>query len=334
MKQSTIQSINPSIIQWFFDEVMLAYQMNQAADLFCLRSMAKPVRDEIVASYVYGQRAGCCAPGIASKAVEARKQNASNLFIADAQDIPDSQQFDRRLCCDEMHPGLCFADDSAIYEHALRLTTSMERCLGQQYESQHMMIYDPGLPTSHVFFYLARKRHRSLAMQATHFLAVTFQRADRRLVFQRRARRLWDFKTLWTVAKECLGKKWRRVHIQVLNCRSEPDRSWTILARDLAKDHEVWPAMFRAAARPRMEGPPIDDPAPKRQARPPGVRVIGPSGNLRGRRIREARPTSDTGSGSEESGPGGSGGGGGGSAGLSFLLLKLLLLIFHWLRKR
>ncbi len=157
--------------------------------------------------------------------------------------------------------------------------------------SRFYKAYDPtndSVPC--VYFFLARVRPRRFHSQVTHVIVncITHLEADGLfLSLGQRAPRLFDFWTLWRLARELLQGGAIAVRIDQIE-HENSDRS-TVLVREGADDdspsYDVWPNQFR---RVRGRHIPLDgdaDAAPRRRrrARTGGVIGIPPSAALEGR---------------------------------------------------
>eukprot|EP00973_Karenia_brevis_P047156 6544310-Karenia_brevis.AAC.1 len=98
-------------------------------DEFDAGCMDAPLRPGVLQDY-FRDVAGTTVPGVANKMAPLRASAAANLLIRDEGDVPNEASFSIRLSCGECHPGLCASRDGDIYNEALTLATSMEKCLG------------------------------------------------------------------------------------------------------------------------------------------------------------------------------------------------------------
>ena len=185
-------------------------------DLFCPGNVATPVRDEVLRDFLHLHDTAGGVAGVAATADRLRKTHAAALIVEDAGDVPDSRKFEHRMACWEYHPGLCAARDSLVYDDALLLARSLERCLGK-----HMLYRWFKVSTGSGdcrYYYLARCRSRRLHMQATHCVIacernVSDLHTGITVAWKERSPRNPFFQTLWTMAAVLLRLKWSDVTV-------------------------------------------------------------------------------------------------------------------------
>ena len=55
------------------------------------------------------------------------------LVQKDTGSIPDTSKMTHRLCCHEVHPGVCCTRDAAVFDDCLLMATSLERALASEH---------------------------------------------------------------------------------------------------------------------------------------------------------------------------------------------------------
>jgi hypothetical protein len=133
------------------------------------------------------------------------------------------------------------------------------------------------------FYYFARLRRRAFHAQVTHVLVECLQHEDRSLSMKQRSHQLFDFQTVWSIARACLLAQCAVVTVCVADT-SESDVSTVMPARianDGSAEFRVWPRVFKRQREPKDSGPPVDDDQPRarrpKQARTGGIRRVLPS---------------------------------------------------------
>jgi hypothetical protein len=132
------------------------------------------------------------------------------------------------------------------------------------------------------FYYFARLRRRAFHAQVTHVLVKCLQHEDRSLSMKQRSHQLFDFQTVWSIARACLLAQCAVVTVCVADT-SESDVS-TVIPAPIADDginFQVWPQVFKRQREPKDSGPPVDEDQPRarrpKQARTGGIRRVLPS---------------------------------------------------------
>jgi hypothetical protein len=130
------------------------------------------------------------------------------------------------------------------------------------------------------FYYFARQRRRAFHAQVTHVLVSCIQHGDRSLSLKQRSYQLFDFQTVWSIARSCLLAGCTVVEVRVAEV-IESDMS-TVTPLPLEEDaYVVWPTLFKRPREPKDSGPPVDDDQPRakrpQQAKSGGIRRVAPS---------------------------------------------------------
>ena len=178
-----------------------------------------PLRADVLNGYVHSHPAHAAAgiAGVARKAERIREFGRGSLVVHNEDAAMAGRVYSHRHSCSEAHPGLCAFHDAAVYPNALKRAKSRERCLDRSFSHRFCCIADPDRPSANgMFLYLARLRPRRFHSQATHVLARCVQHHEGgclSLGLGQRRFRLWDFVSLWTVAKELLGSGARRLQV-------------------------------------------------------------------------------------------------------------------------
>jgi hypothetical protein len=138
---------------------------------------------------------------------------------------------------------------------------------------------DENLPGD--FYYFARLRRRAFHAQVTHVLVQCIELGDRSLSMKQRSSQLFDFHTVWSIAKTCLLEDCAAVQVCVVDV-TESDMSSVIpFPMDDDCGYAVWPQTFKRPREPKDSGPPVDDDQPRakrpQQAKSGGIRRVAPS---------------------------------------------------------
>lgn len=262
-------------------------------EIWCAGSASAIVREEVLQSFLHAESiSGAGVSGVASKAHRIRQEKANELIIEDEGDVPDSLVLEHRLSCWEAHPGLCAGRDSDVYSNSLLLASSLEKCLDSSLMHQFFALHTPD-ETAHragfntLYLYFCWTRQRAPYNQTTH-VVIKCEVIDEDtednvfgLTLGSVNPRIWDYRTLWSVAAYVLRLKWHEINVLQLDWETEEssdDRIIFTVSDELPR--KVWPRMYARPPRERHDGPRLDgEPRGRRSKRQTaGVRLIRPVG--------------------------------------------------------
>ena len=247
----------------------------QEVDMFIPGDSVLPVRPEIVAGFLRDNATrGIRTAGVANKASEVRRKFVQSLLVRDGQ-ATESLKLEVRLCCHELHPGLCATVDAEHYANALLLPKSMERCIGKELVHKFIVLKEPELNRGNVF-YVARRRQRKTSVQTTHVLNPYRRNVDGKYSSAMRPGRGWHFVTLWSIAKAVLKSAWAHIMVHEVRWENLDDGRVDILATAVST-WEVWPTLYKRPRLAPIDGPRLDDPERKPKAKTAGVKIVGPT---------------------------------------------------------
>lgn len=215
-----------------------------------------PIRADVLGSYLHNHFATQTArgvAGVAAKASKIRRYEVDSLLVHDRGDIAESTRFTYRFACGELHPGLCAHDDAAVYQNALVLAKSLEACLSAALLHSFLKIVDPAAEgKGPLFFYFARVRQRRFHAQVTHVLVACAEHHEDgvlSLSLGQRSFQLYDFWTLWKLAKTLLLDGYQSVRVVKLEHSSDSESTVRVGADGPSFD--VWPNVWKRSRPPR-----------------------------------------------------------------------------------
>jgi hypothetical protein len=134
-----------------------------------------PVSPTVVSDFV-GQSTGFC-----NAAWSLRKEEAEKLVVRDDGRLHGDKMFHRRAACNDVHPGLCALEDSAVYTESCRLASHLERwCKDQKCSGQVIRISDPceDATSDMILFVAGTRARRAYAPQAVVFALCSVLSSD------------------------------------------------------------------------------------------------------------------------------------------------------------
>ncbi len=205
------------------------------------------------------------------------------MVVHDEGRIAEDEQFCYTFSCKELHHGLCAFADTGCYAECKALAKNLERAFPSEMQFSFFGFADPANndPAMHVYF-LARVRPRRFHSQITHCMVRCIKHENFgdfgvNLSLQQRVHKMWDFASLWEVAKDLLAAGMSAIRVHKLPHRRQGDGTYdAYFPRHTAKGMDVWPGEYRPPKKAQKKDPiPGDDdrPKPKRQSRKPGIKA-------------------------------------------------------------
>lgn len=95
-----------------------------------------------------------------------------------------------------------------------------------------------------------------------------------------RAEAVYDFSTLWTIARELLEQKWAFVYLAVLDVQEIGDGLVSFAEISRLRYWQVWPGTFKRERLPTVDEPHFPEEAKKQQPKTKrgGIKILPPNG--------------------------------------------------------
>lgn len=237
-----------------------------------------PVRPEVLSDFLSQQCGG--GTGVANRAFEVRQKLSNILTVVEEGAVPNEREFQRCMSCWELHPGLCFHLDSGIYSDCLKFAVSLERFLGADMLHRYYKLFDALEPRSCKYFYFSWRRARNPQSAVTHCI-INCDVTDQGVSLSTVTPRIWDYATLWSLARTVLNARWTRVLVGRVVSTSRTDGSDLVgITEHGMSVEEVWPIEYRRPAQPRGPHIGLDRPARRPRQRTAGVKLLGPASHV------------------------------------------------------
>ena len=250
-----------------------------------------PVRTDVLSSFLRQEDGQASEPGVARKAVAARRKAVSQLLVCDQGDVPDERKYEIRLSCQELHPGICAWVDRDIYASALKLAHNFEVYFDNDKLHKFACISDPSHDASSRqqswYVYFTRRRARRPHSQVTHVFVACVVHPDpggTYVSLEQRSLGLWRFQTVWDIAKAARRSRYKQLSVQMMD--SVPAGNGSFLLTCSCEDARIlWPGVLKRH-RPPVDGPPVDESAArvksKGKHRTAGIKLHLPAVALEG----------------------------------------------------
>lgn len=198
--------------------------------------------------------------GVANRMQKIRFDGRGQAFVADDARIPASRSFSRRLACHEAHPGLCATEDSAVYQQALTIASSLERFFVAALLNAFCLLQGVD-PQIEVIVHFCSKRARRSYAQVTHVFLPVVLRAGASYSLQRHPSVVgtYNFMSVWGLAKMLVANSQKKITAQVL-CHRDDVNGDVIFPTPLQTHSpvEVWPTVYKQKRQPKPAAEAID----------------------------------------------------------------------------
>jgi len=193
---------------------------------------------------VAGRRGNTHGGGVCNRFASIRRKVEHGYFIKDENDIPENVKIRLPAACHQVHPGLCIRQHAEYYRATLKLAV----CLEQHFVKEllhhfHLLLgfFADDDPPVEECVYFAHKRQRRRKTPISHVM-VRSSLEDGEAYCQVRAPELYDFMTVWTLARQFCSLRCVKVTSVMLDFEDvAPNKGKFVVNTRLAEQVEIWP---------------------------------------------------------------------------------------------